>query len=116
MIETNDRKKFGGYIEKGIDKTNEIIEDSNSFLFTFKNNQPNIFYVMDKSKGFVLRDKLNDELFSFGMNDIKVYKQNIHYDSVCYQNDYNFNYNETENALIGRKEFKIKHIQVFQMK
>ena len=36
--------------------------------------------------------------------------------SKCYQNNNNYDYNEEKDALIGRREFKIKQIQVFQMK
>ena len=82
LIETDDGIKFGGYVEKEIDKVNEMIEDENTFLFTFKDNNPKKFDILDKSKGFILNDKSDYQLFSFGNCDILVYKSNINW-STC---------------------------------
>ena len=65
LIETDDGIKFGGYVEKQIDKVNEMTEDENIFLFTFKHNQPKKFDIVDKSNGFKLFDKTFEQSFDF---------------------------------------------------
>ena len=53
MIETEDGIQFGGYIEKQIDKIDGKIEDSNTFLFSFKDNKI-MKYSLKKNKHITL--------------------------------------------------------------
>ena len=105
MIETDDGIKFGGYVE-----------DENTFLFTFKDNQPKKCDILNKNKGFNLYRANYKTLFEFGNGDIVIFKSNVNKNSECHQNNDNYDYKGIENSLIGRKHFRIKHIQVFQMK
>ena len=98
-----------------------MIKDEDTFLFTFKDNQPKKFDILDKSNGFKLFDKSDRDLFSFGFYDILVYKSDVdnyycYWSPSCFQNNNNYDYNKEKDALIGKEEFKIKQIQVFQMK
>ena len=55
------------------------MEDENTFLFTFKDNQPKKFDILDKSNGFILNDKSEYELFSFGIKNMAVMKNGCGY-------------------------------------
>ena len=58
MIETEDRIKFGGYIEKEIDEIDDInrkIQDPNIFLFSFKDNELNKYDILKEWCGFELK-------------------------------------------------------------
>ena len=58
LIETDDGIKFGGYVE-----------NENTFLFTFKDNQPQKFDILEKGRGFKLFPANEKTLFIFGNGD-----------------------------------------------
>ena len=103
IIETDDGITFGAYVD-----------DSNTFLFTFKEKEGEKFETLNETMKFHLMKQSECELFTFGWNDIVVMKSDIEIKSTCSQNEY-YNYKGKQCALIGRKEFIPKHIQVWKM-
>ena len=120
MIETDDGIKFGGYIEAPIDKLNKFIEDKNIFLFTFKDNEPKKFDIIYRNRAFgsfKVLPNAEERLFQFGLSDIVINKSNSKNKSECKEDNSHYYYSKKDGkVLIGRKTFKVKHIQVFQMK
>ena len=128
LIETNDKIKFGGFVSSKIDKIvhnddNKIenyISDSNSFIFTFKDNKPMKFDIKKDNKyySFRLYNEFSNRLFGIGYNDIVICKQ--YKKSTIYQFEYSsYDYQGIEKAVIGKIGYQIfspKRILVIQMR
>ena len=92
---------------------NKYINDHRTFLFTFKDNKPTKYKIIDSYYGIVISSKGDNELFTFGYGDICVMKKDVSHFSTCKQSNF-YEYHENENTLIGKTEFTVKHIQVIQ--
>ncbi|BFU21460.1 hypothetical protein EHI2019_001117200 [Entamoeba histolytica] len=76
IIEDEEGKKFGGYVNEKIYKIDEWIYDSQSF-------QQYAFYLFNKSSDCLLE-------FGYFGNDIIVYKENIKEQSSCRQSSFEY--------------------------
>ena len=133
LIEDFEGQKFGGYINAKIDKAlnkgngwenGSAIEDPNAFVFSLNSNGRlngmMKFGIKDKTKAFLLNDSNETWLFLIGRdkgNDICIEKQPNKSKSYCANR--NFNYENNENALIGKvypnNYFTPKRFVVIQM-
>ncbi|BFU18090.1 predicted protein [Entamoeba histolytica] len=120
--DNEDGNRFGGYVNSKIDKVDEWIYDSNSFLFSLESKgrmkRMMKFDIKDKRYAFILYNKSDDGLFMFGNGaDIYVYKENDKTQSYCYQ--HSFEYKGISKALCGKQHperFTPKRIIVIEMK
>ena len=126
IIETVDDNVIGGFISNKI-KAGKWVKDPNCCLFTIKQNgvyDINKYPVKPNGNDFFLCDNNDDVLFGFGgldngtkkgqtFKDICVYKQGTENTDYCEQ--YSFNYNYIENALLGKREMEIVRITVYQL-
>ena len=128
LIENEYGIRYGGFIYSTINKYEtynaetwkvEGLNDPESFVFTFKDNQPMKFELKEDKKNepiFHLCDSIVDPLFAFGY-DIWIGKKNIK--SYCQQSENsNYDYKGNEKVLIGitgiENKFDIKRIIVIQ--
>ncbi|EMD45460.1 Hypothetical protein EHI5A_253500 [Entamoeba histolytica KU27] len=122
IIEDSDGNKFGGYVNSKIDRVDEWIYDSQSFVFSLESNRIERmikFDIKTPEDAFYLCKRSDDCLFGYGYGgDIDVYKENNKTNSYCKQ--YSFEYNGIENALCGKEwpnsYFTPKRIIVIEMK
>ncbi|BFU24568.1 trichohyalin, putative [Entamoeba histolytica] len=122
IIEDEDGNKFGGYVNSKIDKVDDFINDSKSFLFSLESNgrieRMMKFDIKEQQYAFRLHNQYDDCLFSFGLSgDILVYKENNKTKSWCYHRS--FDYKRISNALCGKQypnRFTPKRIIVIEMK
>ncbi|BFU22165.1 trichohyalin, putative [Entamoeba histolytica] len=118
IIEDSEGNKFGGYVNSKIDKVDDYIYDSKSFLFSLESNgrieRMKKFDIKRPQCAFCLFNQSDDLLFSFGWRDICVYKENYKTISYCYP--WSFEYKGIENALCGNHDFTPKRIIVIEMK
>ncbi|BFU22320.1 predicted protein [Entamoeba histolytica] len=123
IIEDEDGNKFGGYVNEKINKVDECINDSKSFVFSLESNGRMKgmmkFDIKLQEYAFCLYNQSHDRLFEFGFGyfgfcDIRVYKENNKTKSWCYQ--FSFEYEGIENALCGNHDFTPKRIIVIEMK
>ncbi|GAB1220431.1 hypothetical protein ENUP19_0053G0029 [Entamoeba nuttalli] len=122
IIEDEDGNQFGGYVNSKIDKVNEWINDSKSFVFSLESNgriyEMMKFDIKEPECAFKIYNQTDNHLFSFGNGwDIDVYKENDKAKSYCEQNS--FEYYGIENALCGKEcpnRFTPKRIIVIEMK
>ncbi|BFU22383.1 trichohyalin, putative [Entamoeba histolytica] len=117
IIEDEEGNRFGGYVSEKIDKVSRIY-DSKSFVFSLESNG-NIeemmkFDIIQPEYAFKICNQKDNCLFSFGIGDILVYKENDKTKSWCYQNS--FEYEGIENALCGKHDFTPKRIIIIEMK
>ena len=132
LIENEYGIRYGGFIYSTIDKYEtfnnktweyEGLNDTESFVFTFKDNKPMKFELKEDKKNepiFHLCDCIIDSLFAFGNEfeyEIWIGKKNIK--SYCQQNEKSiYDYKGNENALIGitgrENQFDIKRIIAIQ--
>ncbi|EDR28973.1 hypothetical protein EDI_064530 [Entamoeba dispar SAW760] len=121
-IEKNsDGNKFGGYVNAKIDKFDDYINDSKSFLFSIESKGRiqgmNKFDIKQPQYAFYVGKQSDDYLFEFGVGDIRVYKENNKTKSSCIQ--YSFEYKGIEDALCGKQlpeHFTPQRIIVIEMK
>ncbi|BFU24392.1 predicted protein [Entamoeba histolytica] len=122
IIEDEEGNKFGGYVNSKIDKVDEWIYDSKSFLFSLESNGRiegmMKFNIKQPQHAFWLFNQSHDRLFGFGCGgDICVYKENNKTKSFCKQRS--FEYEGISNALCGKEipdRFTPKRIIVIEMK
>ncbi|BFU21880.1 trichohyalin, putative [Entamoeba histolytica] len=122
IIEDEDGNKFGGYVNSKIDRVDDYINDSKSFVFSLESNgrieEMKKFDIKEPEYAFYLHNQSDDLLFAFGFGDgyedIIVFKENDKTQSFC--NQYSFEYNEIENALCGNENFTPKRFIVIEMK
>ncbi|BFU20529.1 predicted protein [Entamoeba histolytica] len=121
IIEDEDGNKFGGYINSKIDKVDEWLYDSHSFVFSLESNGRiegmMKFDIKEPQCAFWLFNQSSNCLFSFGLSDIFVGKENKKTKSYCQQQS--FEYKGIRNALCGKqypKRFTPKRIIVIEMK
>ncbi|BFU18330.1 trichohyalin, putative [Entamoeba histolytica] len=122
IIEDEEENKFGGYVNSKIDKGDDYINDSQSFVFSLESNGRiegmMKFDIKEPEYAFYLHNQSDDLLFAFGFGDgyedILVFKENDKTQSFC--NQYSFEYNEIEDALCGNENFTPKRILVIEMK
>ncbi|BFU22112.1 trichohyalin, putative [Entamoeba histolytica] len=120
IIEDSEGNKFGGYVNEKIDKVDDYIYDSQSFLFSLesKGRMEGMmkFDIKQPQYAFCLFNQSDDWLFEFGygFGDIRVYKENDKIISYCCQ--WSFDYKGIENALCGHQFFTPKRIIVIEMK
>ncbi|BFU22335.1 trichohyalin, putative [Entamoeba histolytica] len=119
IIEDEEGNKFGGYVNSKIDKINDYINDSKSFVFSLESNGRiegmMKFDIKHTQYAFILYNQSDNRLFSFGFGcDIYVYKEKYKTQSFCYQNC--FEYEGISNALCGKFNFTPKRIIVIEMK
>ncbi|BFU19596.1 trichohyalin, putative [Entamoeba histolytica] len=122
IIEDSKGNNFGGYVNEKIDKVDEWISDSKSFVFSLESNGRmegmKKFDIEQQQYAFYLYNKSDDWLFSFGfefgLGDILVHKENNKTQSYCKQ--YSFEYEGISNALCGKYYFTPKRIIVIEMK
>ncbi|BFU24127.1 predicted protein [Entamoeba histolytica] len=121
IIEDTKGNKFGGYVNSKIDKCSHYIDDSKSFVFSLESNGRMKgmmkFDIKQPQYAFYLNNKYDNYLFSFGLDDIFVYKENDKTQSHCYQ--HSFEYEGISNALCGKQlpnNFTPKRIIVIEMK
>ncbi|BFU26269.1 trichohyalin, putative [Entamoeba histolytica] len=121
IIEDSRGNKFGGYVDSKIDKTYYFINDPNSFVFSLESNGRlkgmMKFNIKESKHAFKIYNQLDNCLFSFGLGDIDVYKENNKIKSYCHQDS--FEYNGISNVLCGKdytEYFTPKRIIVIEMK
>ncbi|BFU18890.1 predicted protein [Entamoeba histolytica] len=119
IIEDEEGNKFGGYVNSKIDKVDEWISDSKSFVFSLESNGRmkgmKKFDIKQPQYAFYLHNKSDDYLFMFGDgDDICVCKENYKTHSYC--NQRSFEYEGIRNALCGKYNFTPKRIIVIEMK
>ncbi|BFU25996.1 predicted protein [Entamoeba histolytica] len=121
IIEDEEGNKFGGYVNEKIDKVNECINDSKSFVFSLESNgRMKVMKKFDIKKpqhAFWLCNQSDNYLFKLGNNDIVVFKENNKTISYCKQ--HSFSYKGITNALCGKQlpeRFTPKRIIVIEMK
>ncbi|BFU25791.1 trichohyalin, putative [Entamoeba histolytica] len=122
IIEDEDGNKFGGYVNSKIDKVDDYIYDSKSFLFSLESNGRiegmKKFDIKEPQHAFILFNQSDNYLFGFGCyGDIAVYKENNKTKSSCFQRS--FEYEGILNALCGKQHpegFTPKRIIVIEMK
>ncbi|BFU22338.1 trichohyalin, putative [Entamoeba histolytica] len=123
IIEDEEGNKFGGYVNSKIDKVDECINDSKSFVFSLDSNgriegMMKFDIIKDQQYAFCLYYQSDEYLFSFGDGcDICVGKENYQTKSSCYQ--YSYEYEGISNALCGKEwpnRFTPKRIIVIEMK
>ncbi|BFU25482.1 trichohyalin, putative [Entamoeba histolytica] len=118
IIEDTKGNKFGGYVNSKIDKVDDYIYDSKSFVFSLESNERNgkmmKFDIKQTQSAFSLFSQSDIHLFAFGLDDILVYKESIKAMSSCCQ--YSFEYEGIPNALCGNQRFTPKRIIVIEMK
>ncbi|BFU22423.1 trichohyalin, putative [Entamoeba histolytica] len=121
IIEDEDGNKFGGYVNSKIDKVDDKIYDSQSFVFSLESNGRmkgmKKFDIKEPQFAFWLFNQSHDCLFAFGYNDIVVYKENNKTLSYCCQGL--FEYKGILNALCGTgwpNHFTPKRIIAIEMK
>ncbi|EMD46411.1 Hypothetical protein EHI5A_191420 [Entamoeba histolytica KU27] len=126
IIEDDMNNKFGIYLHSFITKIDEMIEDSNAFVFSFTSNHRFngiVKFDIKKEEGknaFLLKPQRNEMLFKVGYgSDIVVYKKDTEKQCQCKQAsfDYRINGEEIHYALTGRmdQKFTPERIVVFQM-
>ncbi|BFU20573.1 trichohyalin, putative [Entamoeba histolytica] len=120
IIEDEEGNKFGGYVNKKIDKYGWI-SDSKSFLFSLESNgriEGMMKFDIEQSQyAFWLFNQSHNCLFEFGLGDICVCKENDKTKSFCKQ--HSFSYKGITNALCGKQHpnsFTTKRIIVIEMK
>ncbi|BFU24019.1 trichohyalin, putative [Entamoeba histolytica] len=106
IIEDEEENKFGGYVNEKIDKVDEWIYDSKSFLFSLESNgrmeRMMKFDIKQSQYAFTLLNKSHVCLFAFGFGyDICVRKENYKTLSHCKQSS--FEYEGISNALCGKE-------------
>ena len=113
VIETIEGNKFGCYIESEIYGEGKYIEDSNAFVFKFKNNDSIDKYpIIDCKNAIKISKEKDDNLFVVGLNDIVIKKEVKKDKCSCCQRS--FDYNGIENTLIEKKgNFEIKRFGVW---
>ncbi|BFU21509.1 trichohyalin, putative [Entamoeba histolytica] len=118
IIEDEDGNKFGGYVNEKIDKVDECIYDSKSFVFSLesKGRMKGMmkFDIKLPEYAFILFNQSDIWLFEIGLGDIAVFKENYKTNSFC--NQYSFEYEGITNALCGKYHFTPKRIIVIEMK
>ena len=115
MIESNDIY-FGGYSNAKVKKNGDYIVDSQSFLFTFKDNEAMKFDLLPnrQTHSFCMYPSHEKLLFTYGLNDLHIYKQMSRI--ICKQTQTSsYNYNGIENALIGKASDIYSRIIVYQL-
>ncbi|EKE41164.1 hypothetical protein ENU1_065820 [Entamoeba nuttalli P19] len=126
IIEDDMHNKFGIYLHSFITKIDEMIEDSNAFVFSLTSNHRfngMVKFDIKKEEGknaFLLKLQRNEMLFKVGYGpDIVVYKKDTEKQCQCKQSsfDYRINGEEIHYALTGRmdQKFTPERIVVFQM-
>ena len=131
LVETETGIRYGGFVYSKIDKykTNlengyvEAVHDQQSFVFSFKNNNPMKYEMkedMKEKSAFFLYEKDDNRLFVFGNCDIWIPKKGRK--AVCsslYETFYD--HKNIEDALVGQSgwdhqkgRFDIKRIVVLQ--
>ncbi|BFU20440.1 predicted protein [Entamoeba histolytica] len=119
IVEDEEGNKFGGYVNSKIDKVDDdYINDSQSFVFSLESNGRiegmMKFDIEIPEYAFYLYNQSYDSLFSFGLGDFGVCKENYKTKSFCKQ--HSFEYEGIENALCGKGGFTPKRIIVIEMK
>ncbi|BFU18305.1 trichohyalin, putative [Entamoeba histolytica] len=83
IIEDSRRNKFGGYVNSKIDKVDDYIYDSKSFLFSLESHGRmkgmKKFDIKEPQDAFYLINQSNDCLFAFGQKQVDIV--------VCKEND-----------------------------
>ncbi|KAL7713832.1 TLDc domain-containing protein [Entamoeba marina] len=120
----NQNNVFGGYLSSKLNKTDEWINDSNSFVFSLirngkVNNKKYVIQSEESENAFILWSSDGNEdpnfLYSFGNNsDIGVYKINND-NSYCYPMAYSYGDDDEPLVGINQSHFSIKQIIVIQM-
>ncbi|EMS12192.1 hypothetical protein KM1_058620 [Entamoeba histolytica HM-3:IMSS] len=102
-------------------KLGGFINDPNSFVFSLESNGKlkgmMKFNIKESKHAFKIYNQLDNCLFSFGLGDIDVYKENNKIKSYCHQDS--FEYNGISNVLCGKdytEYFTPKRIIVIEMK
>ncbi|BFU20368.1 predicted protein [Entamoeba histolytica] len=120
IIEDEEGNKFGGYVNSKIDKVDDWINDSQSFVFSLVSNGRMKgmmkFDIKQPQYAFYLDNQSSDWLFEFGYG-FMVCKENNKILSHCKQNS--FEYKGISNALCGKqhpKRFTPKRIIIIEMK
>ncbi|BFU24939.1 trichohyalin, putative [Entamoeba histolytica] len=123
IIEDSEGNKFGGYVNCKIDKVDNFVYDSQSFLFSLESNRMKKFDNKQQQYAFKLFNQFCGWLFAFGCgligyyDDIQVYKENNKTKSRCKQ--LLFEYEGIENELCGKEDpkcFTPKRIIAIEMK
>ncbi|BFU24994.1 trichohyalin, putative [Entamoeba histolytica] len=121
IIEDKEGNKFGGYVNSKIDKVDDFINDSQSFVFSLesKGRMEGMmkFDIKQPQYAFWLWNQSHDFLFAFGGgSDILVGKENY---KISWCDQLSFDYKGIENALYGKQypnHFTPKRIIVIEMK
>ena len=127
VIEDAKGNMFGGYVDGVIDKTDEFIDDKNSFLFSLKSTTRNEeafkFGILPEysSNAFKLCNKSDDFLFYFGNSSLWIGKDNNDETvGYYYEDSDNYDYKDKENMMMELNndicQFIPQHITVIQMK
>ena len=122
VVKSIDGYLFGQYVQSQIQSygDNSWIEDEKSFIFSFKENIPIHYPILQKRKenAFKLCSKHSNGLFAMGFYDIFIRKHS----DICtfYQgNDCSFDYNGKCCPIVGKigfgTSFKIDHIWLFKL-
>ncbi|BFU24317.1 predicted protein [Entamoeba histolytica] len=121
IIEDEEGNKFGGYVNSKIDRVDDFINDSQSFLFSLESNgrieEMKKFDIKEPEYAFKLYNQSDNYLFKFGYGDIRIFKENDKTQSYCVQDS--FEYEGISNALCGKqypKRFTPKRFIVIEMK
>ncbi|BFU23673.1 trichohyalin, putative [Entamoeba histolytica] len=117
IIEDSKGNKFGGYVNSKINKVDEWINDSQSFVFSLESNgrieRMMKFDIKEQQYAFILYNQSHDCLFGIGFSDILVYKEDKKTNSFCLQ--HSFEYKGISNALCGKEDFTPKRFIVIEM-
>ena len=131
VIEDTNNNVFGGFINEKVDgvyyeepeERGKYIVDKKSFIFSLKSNgrseKSQKFYMKyDNLRSFRLMRKDLEFLFSFGDDDIFIYKNQLK--EYCFIEPYLYNFEGNENVITGSigndHLFTVKQIQIWQMK
>ena len=125
VIKDTEGNIFGGYISTDMIE-NKYLFDNNGYLFSIKKNGEitnKKYSIKNNEYSFTIETDNSPGLFSFGgedkgnknyFKDICIYKKDYKSkNNFCKQHSYEY-YGE-ENALIGKQEFEIKKIIVYEM-
>ena len=127
LIDSEDGERFGYFINPKIEDRYDQWQKVNkkSFEFNLQSNkrliEPTKFECKMIQYGYHLEQDSKPMLISLG--DIRIYKEEFHQKSCCFQNENNYQYHSLTNALCGKinnsnndgDHFSIKRIVVIQM-
>ena len=117
ILDTSDDIIIGGYVEGCLTNRMKNVEDTNAFVYSFRNPKGEKYMIKPEKKAFAFETGLHEYYLNFGYNDIALLK-NGGLGSIHQDNDSTFDYGHKKRALlghIGSSCFKPIRVQFIQM-